>query len=68
MINRLAKPRQSPNGARSAMPPRMAPRQSADVVRDWTRSLENLIGEHPAASLAAAISIGVFVGWLVKRH
>jgi ElaB/YqjD/DUF883 family membrane-anchored ribosome-binding protein len=29
---------------------------------------ERLIAEHPAASLTVAFSIGVFLGWLIKRR
>ena len=64
MINRLAQPRQSHNGGKR-MPSQQVP--SAPATR-WTHSLESFIGEHPVATLAAAVSVGVLVGWLVKRH
>lgn len=30
-------------------------------VEDW-------IAEHPVASIAAAVAIGAFVGWMIKRR
>lgn len=34
----------------------------------WWRCLETEVVDHPANSLVAAVSIGVLLGWVIKRH
>lgn len=65
MINRLATRPQSRNGGKRTTYEQAS---GGEAARRWTRSLENSIGNHPVASLAVAVSLGVFVGWLVKRR
>jgi hypothetical protein len=36
-------------------------------AKTWEHELERCMGEHPKATLAAAVMVGLFVGWLVKR-
>lgn len=40
----------------------------ADLPRQWLASAESVIGDHPAISLAVALSAGVMIGWLIKRR
>jgi hypothetical protein len=48
------------SGARQAAPqPRLI---------GFRRSLETALGDHPKASLLAALSLGVLLGWTIKRH
>jgi hypothetical protein len=37
-------------------------------LQDTYRSGEELIRRHPGVSLAAAVTVGVFLGWWVKRR
>jgi hypothetical protein len=34
----------------------------------WPGFLETRIADHPKKSLSAALSLGVLLGWIVKRH
>jgi ElaB/YqjD/DUF883 family membrane-anchored ribosome-binding protein len=38
-----------------------------DLGKSWEANLETFLGEHPKLTLAAAASIGLLVGWMVKR-
>jgi hypothetical protein len=33
-----------------------------------TRSLNSSLAEHPAVGLGAAFTVGVFLGWVIKRR
>jgi hypothetical protein len=66
MINRIigygsSAPRATPPGP----PPRTSGRQR---MARLTRSLNESIAEHPALGLGAAFTVGVFLGWLIKRR
>jgi hypothetical protein len=34
----------------------------------WWRLLETEVAHHPKESLLAALSMGVLLGWIIKRH
>jgi hypothetical protein len=34
----------------------------------WWRLLETQVADHPKESLLAAVSMGVLLGWITKRH
>ena len=34
----------------------------------WEEGLENFMGAHPKLTLAAAATLGLLVGWMVKRR
>ena len=34
----------------------------------WCRFLEIEVADHPKKSLFTALSIGVMLGWIIKRH
>ena len=38
------------------------------TLRPWVARVEEIIGERPAASLAAAAAVGVLLGMLIKRR
>ncbi len=38
------------------------------AIGDWIQGAGKLIAKHPAASLAVGLSVGVLLGWLVKRR
>lgn len=42
-----------------------APRQKLVA---WWRFFETEVADHPKESLLAALSIGVVLGWIIKRH
>jgi ElaB/YqjD/DUF883 family membrane-anchored ribosome-binding protein len=68
MINRLKlRPQPRGDGRKAAGQP-VGRRPDADAGQPWAAKLEHLIGDHPAICLGAAVAIGVFVGWLVKRR
>jgi len=35
---------------------------------EWQQTLEDWIGDHPLASLAAAVCLGAALGWVIKRR
>ncbi len=39
-----------------------------EQFRHWATQLRGVIVENPAASIGAALGIGVFLGWLIKRR
>ena len=53
-----------------AMPPE--PDTSQSVSNHWPvarlRFLETQMADHPKKSLLAALSLGVLLGWIIKRH
>jgi len=36
--------------------------------RGWIHNVENWMNQHPGACAAAAVAIGVTLGWLIKRR
>lgn len=37
-------------------------------VRRWTHALGECVGNHPRASILAALALGAVVGWWLKRR
>ena len=37
------------------------------MAKAWEKDLENFMGDHPKLTLAAAATVGLLVGWMVKR-
>jgi hypothetical protein len=37
------------------------------TAKAWEQQLENFMGDHPKLTLAAAATIGLMLGWMVKR-
>lgn len=35
---------------------------------DWSKQIEKFIGDHPVASLAIGLTIGIVLGCLIKRR
>lgn len=66
--NRLLGPwsTEQPASRTWAEPPR--PQHPArDALNTWKQRIERAAGDHPLPSLAVALALGVFVGWLIKR-
>jgi ElaB/YqjD/DUF883 family membrane-anchored ribosome-binding protein len=38
-----------------------------ETAKTWEQQLENFMGDHPKLTLAAAATVGLLVGWMVKR-
>lgn len=38
-----------------------------ETAKSWEEQIEDFMGDHPKLTLAAAASIGVLLGWMVKR-
>ncbi|QDU95390.1 hypothetical protein [Lignipirellula cremea] len=70
MINRILGllPDSSPDGLQPSKeesgPAELAQRQ-LDKLRT---GMERYIGEYPGVTIGAAVALGVFIGWLVKRR
>ena len=55
---------------------REEPRPQADArssapqqkLAAWWQFVESKIADHPKESLLAALSMGVLLGWIIKRH
>jgi hypothetical protein len=45
-----------------------AERTSVPGVELWRTRVEAWIAEHPVASIAAALTLGATLGWLIKRR
>jgi hypothetical protein len=43
------------------------PHPWSETAGSWEESLENFMGDHPKVTLAAAATIGLLLGWMVKR-
>jgi ElaB/YqjD/DUF883 family membrane-anchored ribosome-binding protein len=43
-------------------------RAAQSQAREWLKILETKVVQNPAASLGAALAVGVVLGWLVKRR
>ena len=48
-------------------PPPTEEQSWREKVKSWDENLETLMGEHPKLTLAAAATIGLLLGWAVKR-
>jgi hypothetical protein len=51
-----------PQPASGASPPPLR-----DSTTNWKDELEKLMGKHPKATLTIAITMGLLLGWMVKR-
>jgi hypothetical protein len=38
-----------------------------ETAKSWEEQIENFMGDHPKLTLAAAATIGLLLGWMVKR-
>lgn len=43
-------------------------RNAQAQAQQWLKYLETKVVQNPAASLGAALAVGVFLGWLIKRR
>ncbi len=43
-------------------------RNAQAQARQWLKYMETKVVQNPAASLGAALAVGVFLGWLIKRR
>jgi ElaB/YqjD/DUF883 family membrane-anchored ribosome-binding protein len=67
MISRLAPRTPARDGGRRA-PFATKPPAQPSAMREWLQPVEQFISDYPLASLGMALSVGVFLGWLVKRR
>lgn len=57
-----------PNGVTREREPALDEAQPwTTTIQPWVERLEEIVGQHPRATLAAAATVGIFLGWLVKR-
>ena len=38
-----------------------------ETAKSWEQQLEHFMGDHPKLTLAAAATVGLLLGWMVKR-
>mgnify|MGYP007059386060 CR=1 FL=1 len=55
------------NGAKRLESPDVAEKR-ARAAAGWKDSVEHWIGAHPHLCIGAALTVGVTIGWLVKRR
>jgi len=67
MINRLGS-HASPGGANAARNAAARTSLASGQQTGFFHKLERQVTEHPKQVLAAALSIGVMVGWIIKRR
>ena len=67
MINRLGAKSAGGNGTQSKKF-RIESASQATTARRWLQRLQAEFNEHPRTALTAAVSLGVLVGWLIKRR
>jgi ElaB/YqjD/DUF883 family membrane-anchored ribosome-binding protein len=48
-------------------PPQGSEETWRERARSWEHQLENFMGDHPKLTLAAAATVGLLLGWMVKR-
>lgn len=69
MMNRIPKFLPAPN--RKAMPSQSINPKLLDLVQkqiaDRMRVIETYVQEHPLTGIGAALCIGIFLGWFIKR-
>jgi hypothetical protein len=39
-----------------------------ETAKSWDREIETFLGDHPKLTLAAAATIGLLLGWVMKRR
>jgi len=71
MINRIADELLVAARRRSSTALATSPTQNeqgiAEQIKHWAKETEKFIATHPGASLAAALGVGILLGWWVKR-
>ncbi len=68
MVNRIPNKPFPSDGTLGTQPsPVPIPQFDLSMVHEWRREVENLIGKHPGAFLAASIGVGLVFGWWAKR-
>ena len=40
----------------------------SETAKSWEEDLETFMGDHPKLTLLAAATIGLLLGWVVKRR
>ena len=65
MIDRIAAPERPSPAPLAARP---APAALPADIREWTKPIEQFIGDHPGACLASALIVGAAVAWWIKRR
>jgi ElaB/YqjD/DUF883 family membrane-anchored ribosome-binding protein len=51
-----------------AFAPPAEPEESwREKAKSWEQQLEYFMGDHPKLTLAAAATVGLLLGWMVKR-
>jgi hypothetical protein len=55
-------------GTRREPPPVGAGSFASPAWRGWLERIGQAVGTHPGTAIAAALSVGVTLGWLIKRR
>jgi hypothetical protein len=65
-VNRL-EPHWTQTPEAFAPPPESEESSWRETAKSWEQQLENFMGDHPKLTLAAAATVGLLLGWMVKR-
>ena len=63
--------RLEPHWPRMTAPEGMSPTEEmtwSEMAKSWEEELENVMADHPKLTLLAAATIGLLLGWVVKRR
>jgi hypothetical protein len=47
--------------------PQYEPPSFGEAAKSWEKRVEDFMGEHPKLTVVAAATIGLVLGWMVKR-
>jgi ElaB/YqjD/DUF883 family membrane-anchored ribosome-binding protein len=56
-----------PQVPEATAPPAEAEETWRETAKSWEQQLEHFMGDHPKLTLAAAATVGLLLGWMVKR-
>ncbi|MEX2307022.1 MAG: hypothetical protein WD738_05490 [Pirellulales bacterium] len=65
-VNRL-EPHWQQAAARGSTTPERVQHPLNDQAKSWEENLEHFMAEHPKLTVAAAATVGLVLGWMVKR-
>lgn len=68
-VNRIDRYWEEQGSTETATPkPRFGSGEPRPAASGWAESLGQRLANHPQATVVAAISLGVLLGWLTKRR
>ncbi len=56
-----------PTYAKRQPAPEIEPQSWSEAAQSWEERIQDFLGEHPKLTIAAAVALGLALGWMVKR-